>query len=194
MTDCVINHFLQVNCQLSHARSMFGKLTSMYCTWYFWRSDYMLHVSTVEHYKENEKGNKDIYLNHMKKTLVLIIAAIHQKSPAIYGRALGVFDLTRGNTKPSNPISVASFRDAVAFKAWKFLVSCWTWVRHFKTRLFLCILSCFSCVSSSRALPSKDSIWIYQSHPFYILEMKTVVSSSREQKTICNCPFFADCL
>jgi hypothetical protein len=191
MTDCVINRFLQVNCQLCHTGSTFGKLTSMYCTWYFWRSEDTLYVSSMERYNENEKGNKDVYLNHMKKTLVLIIAAIHQKRPEVYGRALRPLDLTRVSIQPSFFSAVTSFPDAVAFKARKSFLLCWTWVWHFKIKLYLCILSSFAWVSSSHALPSRYSVWIYQSHLFYILETKTFVSSSKEQKTICNHPFFA---
>jgi len=131
MTDCIMNHFLQVNCQLSHTESTFGKLTSIYCTWYFWRSGDALYVSSMEHYDESEKGDKDVYLNHMKKTLVLIIAAIHEKSPKIYGRVLQPLDLTRVCIQPSLTNTVTSVPDVVAFKARKSLVLCWTWVWRF---------------------------------------------------------------
>jgi len=114
----------------------------MYCTWYFWRYIDTLYVSPVEHYNEDEKVNKDVYLNHMKKTLVLIIAAIHQKSPSIYGRALRPLDLIQFISQSSISSEVSSFRHAVASRVWKSLVSYWSWVWHFKTK-YLSILSFF---------------------------------------------------
>jgi hypothetical protein len=114
-----------VNAQLYVTECTFGKLTSIYRTWYFWRSGNILHVSDAEVF--NDRNDEDCYSSHMKNTLVLLIAAIHQRRPGVFGNRLRPLELNP--QEPSMAMAVAkSLKDTLYGFAWKFTSGCWAWV------------------------------------------------------------------
>ena len=109
----------------------FGKLTSIYCTWYFWKSNDNLYVSDPD--VEEDRSKKEVYMTHMRKTLILIIAAIHKKSPNIFRQDLKCPELTPPATRPAGGLTslsraVVSLGGAADSVARKYFLRCWIWV------------------------------------------------------------------
>jgi hypothetical protein len=95
----------------------------------------------MDHY-DDDRTNKDLYFKHMRKTLVLVIAAIHQKAPEIYGSRLRPVALT---PPQSASREMLFFHHRAVSMAWKSFLSCWTWVGFVNSMhpawLMTCILS-----------------------------------------------------
>jgi hypothetical protein len=124
------NAFRQVNCQLSTTNCMFGKLTTIYCTWYFWKSGDNLYISELDRFKDRKQ--KEVYYLHMKKTFLLIIAAIHQKYPQMFGTFVWD-DLVPPAAEPAALLTamtsgIVSLRNVAGSWTWGSFLAFATWV------------------------------------------------------------------
>ena len=113
-----------MNAQLYVTGCTFGKLTSIYHTWYFWKLEDTLHVSDVKSF--SDRNDEDCYSSHLKNTLVLLIAAIHEKRPDMFGDRLRPLKLNR---EPPITMKMAkSLKDTFYGLGWKFISGSWVWV------------------------------------------------------------------